>query len=363
MIRAIQRHEIYLYQGCPKIRSESGVIHVLDMSKTPLTPTRRRPVDEYPADRQNSPIVNGELDGSFLLRLVLCEAWFGGGVFVDFSGGPGGEQGEGVGGRRGWLRGVDGEGESRFGAQVEAFVGEFEVADDVVVEVLDPGAVGANNRSASPTASSDPGWSRCRTSSRADSAPARTSCSCAPSWLGASDRGVRSAASAAPAPSLIVASSSRSPTSTESVRNRSAWPGSCRFSPTRHSHPRRVPSGQHHRFGPRRRPRTHHTAAARSQRPPTLTPPRREADLGCCCSRPVSAGPLPGPLLCRSRQAAPDSSRSVTVSSSAAARLDQQPYRFAGAAVEHAGPRDSHEAVGGLSLSLLRVRVLRRPDG
>ena len=72
-----------------------------------------------------------------------------------------------MGGRRGWLRGVDGEGESRFGAQVEAFVGEFEVADDVVVEVLDPGAVGANNRSASPTASSDPGWSRCRTSSRA----------------------------------------------------------------------------------------------------------------------------------------------------------------------------------------------------
>jgi hypothetical protein len=56
------------------------------MSKTPLTPTRRWPVDEYPADRQNSPIVNGELDGSFLLRLVLCEAWFGGGVFVDFSG-------------------------------------------------------------------------------------------------------------------------------------------------------------------------------------------------------------------------------------------------------------------------------------
>ena len=156
------------------------------MSKTPLTPTRRRPVDEYPADRQNSPIVNGELDGSFLLRLVLCEAWFGGGVFVDFSGGPGGEQGEGVGGRRGWLRGVDGEGESRFGAQVEAFVGEFEVADDVVVEVLDPGAVGANNRSASPTASSDPGSSPCRTSSRADSAPARTSCSCAPSWLGVS---------------------------------------------------------------------------------------------------------------------------------------------------------------------------------
>jgi hypothetical protein len=67
------------------------------MSKTPLTPTHRWPVDEYPADRQNSPIVNGELDGSFLLRLVLCEAWFGGGVFVDFSGGPGGEQGEGVG--------------------------------------------------------------------------------------------------------------------------------------------------------------------------------------------------------------------------------------------------------------------------
>ena len=52
-----------------------------------------------------------------------------------------------------------------------------------------------------------------------------------------------------------------------------------------------------------------------------------------------------------------------TVSSSAAARLDQQPYRFAGAAVEHAGPRNSHEAVGELPLSLLRVRVLRRPDG
>jgi hypothetical protein len=53
----------------------------------------------------------------------------------------------------------------------------------------------------------------------------------------------------------------------------------------------------------------------------------------------------------------------LTVSSSAAARLDQQPYRFAGAAVEHAGPRNSHEAGGELPLSLLRVRVLRRPDG
>jgi hypothetical protein len=57
---------------------------------------------------------------------------------------PGGEQGEGVGGGRSWLGGVDGHGQAGFGSEVEAFVGEGKVADDVVVEVFGAGTVGAD---------------------------------------------------------------------------------------------------------------------------------------------------------------------------------------------------------------------------
>ena len=42
-------------------------------------------------------------------------------------------------GRR--LVGVDGEGKSGFQQHVDGFVGQFEIADDVVVEVLGAGAV------------------------------------------------------------------------------------------------------------------------------------------------------------------------------------------------------------------------------
>jgi hypothetical protein len=49
---------------------------------------------------------------------------------------PGRKQGEGVGGRGARFRGVDREGESGFGDHVEAFVGEGEVADDLVMELL-----------------------------------------------------------------------------------------------------------------------------------------------------------------------------------------------------------------------------------
>src|SRR5688572_15609771 len=54
------------------------------------------------------------------------------------------QEGHGVGGWRVGCGGVDGEGETGFGAEVEALVGEFGVADDAVVEVLDASAVRAN---------------------------------------------------------------------------------------------------------------------------------------------------------------------------------------------------------------------------
>jgi hypothetical protein len=49
-----------------------------------------------------------------------------------------------VGGWGVWFCCVDGEGESGFGSEVEALVGEFEIADEVMVEVFDTGAVSAD---------------------------------------------------------------------------------------------------------------------------------------------------------------------------------------------------------------------------
>ena len=49
-----------------------------------------------------------------------------------------------MGGWRAWFCCVNGEGESGFGSEVEALVGEFEIADEVMVEVFDAGAVGAD---------------------------------------------------------------------------------------------------------------------------------------------------------------------------------------------------------------------------
>jgi hypothetical protein len=49
-----------------------------------------------------------------------------------------------VGGGRVGFGGVDGHGEAGFGSKVEAFVGKGELTDDVVVEVFDAGAVGAD---------------------------------------------------------------------------------------------------------------------------------------------------------------------------------------------------------------------------
>jgi hypothetical protein len=49
-----------------------------------------------------------------------------------------------VGGGRVWFGGVDGHGQAGFGSQVQAFVGEGQVSDDVVVKVLGAGSVGAH---------------------------------------------------------------------------------------------------------------------------------------------------------------------------------------------------------------------------
>jgi hypothetical protein len=64
---------------------------------------------------------------------------------VRFLGGcPGGEQGEGVGGGRPWFGGKDRHAEPGFGSEIHTFVGEGEVADDVVVEVFGASRVGAD---------------------------------------------------------------------------------------------------------------------------------------------------------------------------------------------------------------------------
>src|ERR1700712_2605128 len=55
--------------------------------------------------------------------------------------GPGGEQLEGVRGGGGGFRGVDREAQPGVGDHVDALVGEFQIADDGVVEVLGAGTV------------------------------------------------------------------------------------------------------------------------------------------------------------------------------------------------------------------------------
>src|SRR3954453_1190675 len=72
------------------------------------------------------------------------EGAFVGAVWLGHSGCPGGEQGERLGGGRVGFGRVDRHGEAGFGAEVDTFVGEGEVAHDVVVEVFDTSAVGAN---------------------------------------------------------------------------------------------------------------------------------------------------------------------------------------------------------------------------